>query len=169
MNDSLEQQPFIELPAPCCRIGVLSDTHRRLPEAVFSLFADVQHIIHAGDIGDWDIVLSLQTLAPVTAVYGNCDDYRVRRHCPLQQTLRVNGLTVQVTHISQEAPEEAPESLQKIQIYGHSHVASIQHFGSTLFINPGSISRPRQDQRPSVALLQVDGEQPPRAEILSLR
>lgn len=168
MNDSLEQQPLIELPAPC-RIGLLSDTHRELPQAIFSLFADVHHIIHAGDIGDWDIILALQILAPVTAVYGNCDDYRVRRHCPLQQTLRVNGLMVQVTHFPQEAPALPPAPVQQIQVFGHSHVASIQHIGSTLYINPGSISRPRQDQRPSVALLQVDGEQPPRAAILSLR
>ncbi|NLP09046.1 YfcE family phosphodiesterase [bacterium] len=168
MNDSLEQQPIIELLAPC-RIGILSDTHRELPQAIFSLFADVQHIIHAGDIGDWDVVLSLRTLAPVTAVYGNCDDYRVRRHCPNRQTLRVNGLMVEVTHIAQEVQEEVPASVQQVQIIGHSHVAAIQHFGATLYINPGSISRPRQDQRPSVALLQIDGEQPPRATILFLR
>jgi len=168
MNDSLEQQPIIELRAPC-RIGVLSDTHRELPQAIFSLFADVQHIIHAGDIGDWDIVLCLQTLAPVTAVYGNCDDYRVRRLCPRQQTLQVDGLMVQVTHIPQEGQAEAPALVQQIRIFGHTHVASIQHVGSTLYINPGSISRPRQYQRPSAALLQVDGEQPPRAAILSLR
>lgn len=168
MNDSLQPQPLIELLAPC-RIGILSDTHRELPQAIFSLFADVHHIIHAGDIGDWDIILSLQTLAPVTAVYGNCDDYRVRRHCPSLQTLRVKDLMVQVTHFPQEASAEAQVPVQRIQVSGHSHMASIQHIGSTLYINPGSISRPRQDQRPSVALLHVDGEQPPRATILSLR
>jgi uncharacterized protein len=93
-----DHQLIRELAAPC-RIGILSDTHRELPSQVFNLFSQVQHIIHAGDIGDWDIIVSLQALAPVTAVYGNCDPFSVRRHCPLRQRLTVAGIEIDVTHV----------------------------------------------------------------------
>jgi len=56
------------------KIGVLSDTHGFLDPRVETLFAGVDHILHAGDIGYATIILELEFLAPVTAVLGNCDD-----------------------------------------------------------------------------------------------
>ena len=54
-------------------VGVVSDTrgylHPKLPE----LLRGVQHILHAGDIGDAGIIQQLSTIAPVTAVRGNND------------------------------------------------------------------------------------------------
>jgi hypothetical protein len=54
-------------------IGVISDTHGHLDPRVFELFAGVDHILHAGDIGSPGGVLQLEKIAPVTAVAGNCD------------------------------------------------------------------------------------------------
>jgi hypothetical protein len=54
-------------------IGVISDTHGLLrPEALGAL-RDSEHIIHAGDIGDPEILKKLTEIAPVTAVRGNVD------------------------------------------------------------------------------------------------
>ncbi|MGH7505824.1 MAG: metallophosphoesterase family protein, partial [Longimicrobiales bacterium] len=53
------------------RIGVISDTHGMLRPAVLDHFSDVSHILHAGDIGDPDILIALEAVAPVTAVWGN--------------------------------------------------------------------------------------------------
>ena len=55
------------------KIGVLSDTHGFLDPKIKTLFADVGHILHAGDIGDPMIELELNFIAPVTVVLGNTD------------------------------------------------------------------------------------------------
>src|SRR5438445_87750 len=55
------------------RIGVISDTHGLLrPEALAGLRRS-DYIIHAGDIGDPEILEKLAEIAPVTAVRGNLD------------------------------------------------------------------------------------------------
>jgi uncharacterized protein len=150
-------------------IGVISDTHRELPALVFNAFHDVDHIIHAGDIGAWDVVLALQALAPVTAVYGNCDGFGVRKYCQPAERLQVNGLSVEVTHIPARVPVQAPAIIHKVKIFGHLHVACIEHFGDTLYINPGSASRPRDDNGPTVALLKFRENRSPHAQIITLR
>lgn len=55
------------------RAGVISDTHGLLrPEALAAL-AGVDHILHAGDVGDAQILDALRKIAPVTAIRGNID------------------------------------------------------------------------------------------------
>ncbi len=50
------------------RLGIISDTHGKLRPEVFDVFAEVDHIIHGGDIGPADLLVELEVLAPVTAV-----------------------------------------------------------------------------------------------------
>ena len=47
------------------RLGVIADTHGLLRPEVFEVFAGVDHIIHAGDIGPLDILTELEAIAPV--------------------------------------------------------------------------------------------------------
>ena len=54
-------------------IGIISDTHGTLSDSALALLAEVDHIIHAGDIGGPDILRMLSALAPTTAVLGNND------------------------------------------------------------------------------------------------
>jgi hypothetical protein len=56
------------------KIGVISDTHNFFDPRISRLFAGVEHILHAGDIGLPRIILDLEQIAPVTAVSGNTDD-----------------------------------------------------------------------------------------------
>src|SRR5580692_3689033 len=54
-------------------IGVISDTHGLLrPEALAALQGS-DYIIHAGDVGDPQILNELAAIAPLTAVRGNVD------------------------------------------------------------------------------------------------
>ena len=54
-------------------VGVISDTHGLLrPEAVAPLRGS-DYIIHAGDVGDAEILKQLNAIAPLTAVRGNVD------------------------------------------------------------------------------------------------
>ena len=64
------------------RLGVISDTHGMLRPQVFEVFREVDHILHGGDIGAWELIVELQALAPVTAVYGNTDGFDIRSRVP---------------------------------------------------------------------------------------
>ena len=48
-------------------VGVISDTHGRLPQPVLTIFRDLDLIVHAGDIGKQEILESLAQIAPVIA------------------------------------------------------------------------------------------------------
>ncbi|MGI6097446.1 MAG: metallophosphoesterase family protein [Dethiobacteria bacterium] len=65
------------------KVGVLSDTHiptraRALPSRIYEIFADVDMILHAGDIADESVLEELKTLAPIEAVAGNTDSYQLK-------------------------------------------------------------------------------------------
>ena len=76
------QRTAAQRGAALMRLGVIADTHGLLRPQVFDAFAEVDHILHAGDLGSLDLLTELEALAPVTAVYGNTDGGDVRRGCP---------------------------------------------------------------------------------------
>jgi len=63
-------------------IGVISDTHGRLDPTVEKVFAGVDRIVHAGDVGDEAVLARLRAIAPLTAVRGNGDDAPWAWLCP---------------------------------------------------------------------------------------
>ena len=64
-----------------CTIGIISDTHGLLRPEVYEAFHHVDRIIHAGDIGNENILQKLENIAPVTAVRGNMDGRTIREGC----------------------------------------------------------------------------------------
>ena len=52
------------------RIGLMSDTHGFLDDAIFKYFAECDEVWHAGDFGP-DVLDRLQAFKPLRAVYGN--------------------------------------------------------------------------------------------------
>src|SRR5689334_24333544 len=80
------------------RLGVISDTHGQLRPEVFDVFAAVDHILHGGDVGSWQIMIELEALAPVTAVFGNTDGPELRHRLPQVATVELDGFEVVVTH-----------------------------------------------------------------------
>ena len=64
------------------RLGVISDTHGLLRPEVFDAFAEVDHILHAGDIGSLELLAELEALATVTAVFGYTDGFDLRNRVP---------------------------------------------------------------------------------------
>ncbi|MEY3702022.1 MAG: hypothetical protein RI891_1314, partial [Gemmatimonadota bacterium] len=55
------------------RIGLISDTHGLLRPEVHAAFTGVDRILHAGDVCGDEILDELALIAPVQAVFGNCD------------------------------------------------------------------------------------------------
>jgi putative phosphoesterase len=147
------------------RIGLISDTHGQLRNAVLDAFEGVDRILHAGDVGDVDILTALEAIAPVDAVFGNTDGFLVRERLSAHIVRRIEDRTVVVVHGDQYgAPTPArlhaawPDA--DVVVFGHTHRPTLERLGNTLFVNPGAAGPARFDLRPSVAILSL-GEGPP--------
>lgn len=140
------------------KIGLISDTHGRLRREVFDVFEGVDRILHAGDIGPYDLLVELEALAPVTAVYGNTDHFDVRERVDEVARLELGGRQVAVIH-GHQLGSPTPESLRSklpgssIIVYGHTHRPLVHRGNGAVVINPGSAGAARFGLEPSVAIL----------------
>jgi putative phosphoesterase len=153
------------------RIGVISDTHNYLDPRIPSLFAGVDHILHAGDIGLPAILLQLEQVAPVSAVLGNTDDPGF--HYQQTEVVEVAGGRFLVQHIvnpqSLADPIKARIARERLNVvvFGHTHKPFCQTIGGALFFNPGYAGKSRFGLARSVAILHCS-EKGIREEYLSL-
>lgn len=103
------------------QIGVISDTHGLLrPEAIAALEGS-DFIIHAGDVGDPDILPRLQKIAPVTAIRGNVDVAPWARRLPETVVFRQSGIAVYIIHDLQQLEISPEREGFAAVIFGHSH------------------------------------------------
>ena len=143
------------------KIGLISDTHGYLDPRIEKIFAGVDHILHAGDIGPDLIIHELSAIAPVTAVLGNNDNSPSYR---LTELVDLGGKKFFVHHIV--TPRELHSELQArlnlekpyAVIFGHSHKKFHEFLDGVHFVNPGYAGKPRFNQPRSVALLEMDGK-----------
>jgi hypothetical protein len=128
-------------------VGVISDTHGMLrPEALAALRGS-DYIIHAGDIGDPQILDRLSAIAPVTAVRGNVDHGAWAQKIPATNVLEVGGTSIYVLHNLQELDLKPETSGFAAVVYGQSHVAKQELKNGVLYFNAGSAG-PRRFNRP---------------------
>jgi uncharacterized protein len=156
------------------RLGVIADTHGLLRPEVFSAFSEVDHILHAGDLGPIDLLAQLEALAPVTAVYGNTDGEDVRRRLPQVAQLELEGFDIVVTH-GDQLGSPTPERLNaafpfaQIIIYGHTHRPLLTIVDVVVTVmNPGGAGHRRFGLPPSVGILELEPGIPPRGRLLPL-
>lgn len=148
------------------RLGVISDTHGLLrPEALRAL-RGVDHILHAGDIGNADVLAGLRQLAPLTAVCGNND--RGPWVAGVAQTERValGGHAIYLLHDLKDLDIDPAGAGVSIVITGHTHRPVIKRRDGVLFLNPGSAG-PRRFALP-VTLALLDLGEDLSVEILPL-
>lgn len=152
-------------------VGVISDTHGLLrPEAVAAL-EGCQLIVHAGDVGDPDILDELAAIAPVHAVRGNTDHGSWAVRLPHDEVVRVGDVLIYVIHDIAEIDLEPAVAGFHAVVYGHSHHPEIRQTDGLLYLNPGSAGPRRFSLPVSLARLRVDGgESAPRltAELVEL-
>ncbi len=137
------------------QIGVVSDTHGLLRPAVLPLLAGVDHILHAGDIGDVAILEALARIAPVTAIRGNIDVSGPCSLLPATEIAALHGTTVYMVHSLADLDIQPAAAGVGLVVSGHSHKASLEQRGSVTYLNPGSIG-PRRFKLPvTMAVVQL--------------
>lgn len=145
-------------------IGLISDTHYQdrlfdLPEGLAPLWKNIDLILHAGDVGELEVLDHLGRMAPVIAVHGNDEPDAVKRELPGQQLISVQGLRLLLWHshypdpVEEKAKRGGPwgpkldrianrgrELKADIVVYGHSHVPMIWRCEDVLLANPGALA-----------------------------
>lgn len=156
------------------RLGIIADTHGLLRPEVLEVFAEVDHILHGGDVGPADLLTDLEALAPVTAVFGNTDGFDIRSRCPQVARLELDGLFIAVTHGDQFG-SPTPAALHQafpdadVIVYGHTHKPLLELLDRTVTVmNPGSAGPRRFDLSPSVGIMELEPGLPPRARVVRL-
>ncbi len=146
------------------KIGIISDTHGILNPLVLDKLRDVEHILHAGDIGNADIIRKLKQIAIVDAVHGNSDFYPLNLHYPSERKVLIRGKSFFLTHHFDSGRSFDRNRLSRIGpvdfvVCGHTHEFSIRQFGQTMILNPGSVSRTRVGSSGTgiLLLLEEDG------------
>jgi uncharacterized protein len=176
------------------RIGLISDTHipeacERLPARVFEALRGVDLVMHAGDVYVNRVLDELAAIAPVIAAIGNgdegldghrfkldADDERVK----MAHLLEVDGIRIGLAHALPTPDETSDRVFQNamqryfggpvdVLVIGHSHLEGVTRFGTTMVVNPGSATLPRNlvNVPGTVAILEVAGGEA-AAEIIRL-
>ena len=177
------------------RVGLISDTHmperwKQLPDSVFTLFADVDVILHSGDVGELWVLDQLSELAPVVAVHGNDETDEAEAALPYLQTLSIAGHRLVLTHahypdrkeeMASRTDEWQPKFERRIEfarihgasicIFGHTHIPMGFEQDGIWLINPGAIAsgNPWQKQLiQTVAILELEKNSPPQIQHFDL-
>jgi hypothetical protein len=119
-------------------IGVISDTHGLLrPEALAAL-RGVEHILHAGDVGDIAILDALRKIAPVTAIRGNVDSAGACAELPATDGVELGDKLFYLVHSVHDLDIDPVAAGVAMVVSGHSHKASVQVRDGVVYFNPGS-------------------------------
>ncbi len=135
-------------------IGILSDTHGLLRQEVIDGLEGVDHIIHAGDIDNKQVIDRLEEIAPVTVVRGNADK-EWAEYLPETATVELLGNKIYVIHNKGKIFDDLAGI--SIIIYGHSHKYSLVEKNGQAWFNPGCCGKRKPDQEVSFAILEISG------------
>ena len=132
------------------KVLVISDTHSYIDDRIVKYASEADYVIHAGDIGSFDVVRKLKSVSEVLFVYGNIDGNEIRSESNKFEFFKIDDLKILLTHISGKTPKYNKETLIKIKennpdllIAGHSHILKIQYdkINKLVFLNPGAAGR----------------------------
>ncbi len=147
------------------RIGLLSDTHGHVDPRLETVFAGVDEIWHAGDIGTVEVAEFLSSLKPFRAVFGNIDGQELRKRYPEKLRFRCEEVEVLIIHIGgypgrydRRVRDELREAPPGLFISGHSHILKVMYDKKLgfLHINPGSAGVSGFHQQRTVVRFVID-------------
>ncbi|EYB67369.1 hypothetical protein DEIPH_ctg044orf0099 [Deinococcus phoenicis] len=131
------------------RALVISDTHGLLRPEVLALAREAGAVLHAGDVGQPEVLTALgaATPAPVYAIRGNVDRTPPLSGLPETLLLELGGVWVYLLH-DLHALDLSPEAAGiGVVISGHTHAPRLEQRGGVTFLNPGSVG-PRRFRLP---------------------
>ena len=138
-------------------IGVISDTHGLVREEAANALRGCELIVHAGDVGDPNVLERLRAIAPTIAVRGNNDKGSWAKALPTTEVVEIGELYLYVLHELSDLDLDPKAAGFAAVISGHSHRPSAERREGILYLNPGSAG-PRRFALPvAVAKLQIVG------------
>ena len=137
-------------------IGLISDTHGLLRPQAVSALEGSDLIIHAGDVGDPEILEKLKALATVFAVRGNVDTEAWARALPESEVIETGPATIYVLHDVHALDLDPAAAGFQIVVSGHSHKPGQTERDGVLYVNPGSAGPRRFDLPVTVARLSLN-------------
>ena len=153
-------------PIQLKRIGLISDTHGFLDDAVFRHFEKCDEIWHAGDFGDRSLSDRLSNFKPLTGVYGNIDGYDIRSIHPEHRCWTCEDLKVLMIHIGGYPGRYSPNARSLLKehrpgvfISGHSHILKVMNDPkiSCMHMNPGAAGKHGWHKVRTLLRFTVDG------------
>ena len=136
-------------------IAVLSDTHGLLRPEVLAACQGVDHILHAGDVGNIEILETLRAIAPVTAIRGNIDTHGPCALLPATEMVELGGLWFYLVHSVHDLDINPQSAGVDAVISGHSHKPAQETRNAVLYLNPGSVGPRRFNLPISMARLRI--------------
>lgn len=159
------------------RIGLLSDTHHFLDDAIFRHFDTCDEIWHAGDFGGADLARQLAGFRPLRGVYGNIDGSDIRADYPEKLRWLSEGVSVLMQHIGGYPPRYNPTLRKELLadppqlfICGHSHLLKIMYDEKLkcLHMNPGAAGRQGWHVMRTIVRFTIDGPDMKDCEVIEL-
>ena len=137
------------------KIGIISDTHALLRQEALAALAGVDHILHAGDVGDPEILDALRQIAPITAIRGNVDIHGPCALLPETDVIELDGKLFYLVHSVHDLDVNPKAARIDVVVSGHSHQPAIERRDGILYLNPGSAG-PRRFKLPvTIAIVVV--------------
>jgi putative phosphoesterase len=159
------------------QIGLVSDTHNHLEQAVFKHFEQCDEIWHAGDFGSAAIADALKSFKPLRGVYGNIDGYDIRSEFPEELIFNCEEVKVFIKHIGGYPNRYAPGVKNKIIkeevklfISGHSHILKVMYDPKLqcLHMNPGAAGIQGWHKVKTIIRFVIDGKDIKNCEVIEL-
>ena len=174
------------------RIGLISDTHGYLDEAVFEHFKDCDEVWHGGDFGSIELLEKLKNNGSdrdgsnwsdrdgqtrLRGVYGNIDGMDIRAQYPEQLVFMCEEVKVMIRHIGGYPPKYNPATKKELLLHrpqlfvsGHSHILRIMYDDaiSCLYMNPGAAGKQGWQKVRTIVRFVIDGKEIRDCEVIEL-
>lgn len=160
------------------KIGLVSDTHSYMDDALFEHFKDVDEIWHAGDVGAYAVLEQLKAFKPLRGVWGNIDGHEIKNEFPYINRFKCEDVNVMMIHIGgypgKYNPKVKPELLREpldLFICGHSHILKVmpdKQYGF-LHMNPGAYGKEGFHQVRTLLRFSISGKRIHDLEVIELK
>ena len=159
------------------RIGLLSDTHNYMDDAILGYLSECDEVWHGGDFGEPAIAERIKTVKPLRGVYGNIDGALIRAEYPEQLIFNCEEVKVMMRHIGGFPPKYNTETKKEILLHrpqlfisGHSHILKIMYDDvlQCLHMNPGAAGKQGWHKVRTLIRFTIDGREIKDCEVVHI-